>query len=197
MKRETIEDLVKEILGDELVMFEADEIIIKESLKMDKTHITCDIQYNGTGLKVDGHGSGVVDALFNSISKALSKKYCSFEGIEFVDFLVSIDTNSRKKNSATDSYVRVDLEVRNSSKKIMHFAQESRSMISAAIKTTLAAIQYFLNCELAVIKTYEAIKKCEEHNVYQAKDKYVARMALLVENTSYEKTISRYKGGLN
>jgi len=197
LRTENIAELVATILGDDVVSLGIEKIVIEELLQEGRTKIACEVEYSGKLLQIQGTGRGVVDALFNSMLKALSKEYHSLEGIEFIDFLVSIDPTRRRKKSGTDCYVRVDIQLHNSSKRRMHFFSTSRSMISAAINASLLSLEHFLNCERAVIKTYDAIKSCEKHNMPETKEKYVDRLTRLVENTSYEKTIAEYKGDIN
>ena len=197
LRTESIAELVATILGEDIATLKIEKIAIEEFLLEGKTKIVCEVQHSERTLHIQGEGRGVVDALFGGMTRALAKDYRSLEGIEFIDFLVSIDPQGRGKKSGTDSYVNVDIQLQNSSKSRMHFSSRSRSMISAAINASLLALEYFINCERAVLKTYDAIQRCEKHNMPETKEKYVDRLTRLVENTSYEKTIAEYKGDIN
>jgi hypothetical protein len=191
-----IRDLTKEILGPTYVGFAVKKLVLEENVKDNKSTVSCELYLsNGINesIQIDGLGDGLVDALFNGMLKKLSVEYCSLGSIKFEDFVVSMTHNSCRNKTGADSKVHVVLAVRNSSKTVVHFSHESRSMNSAAINAVVDVMEYYVNCELAVFKLTDCIEDAKKRNRMDLKDVYTRQLAEVVRSTSHVESIRRYR----
>ena len=191
-----IRDLTKKVLGVEYVRLAVEELTLQENVKENKSVVSCELCLsNGINerLQIDGTGQGLVDALFNGMLKELSVNYCSLQSINFEDFTVNMTPYSQIGRTGADSKVHVALAVNNSSNSTVHFSHESRSMNSAAISAVVNVMEYYVNCELAVLMLTNCIEDAKKRNRHDLLDKYTYELTEVVRSTSYVDSIKRYR----
>ena len=196
MVMQEIKALTKNILGIKYVEFSVKKLTLEENVAEDESFVSCELHLsNGISekIQIDGLGKGLVDALFNSMLKVLSINYYSLRSVEFEDFVVNMTHNSRLSRSGADSKVHVILAVRNSSKSTVHFSHESRSMNSAAINAVVDVMEYYVNCELTVLKLTDCVEDAKKRNRVDLMEVYMKQLAEVVRSTSYVESIKRYR----
>jgi len=184
---------VKDVLGDSYVHIEPAGVEIKEDLLKEETEVRCEAMIRGEIVQIEATGSGVIDALFQGIRTVLAQEYCSLEEISFEDFIIDINPATRKKREGTDVSVFVELIVRNSRDVHHHFHSEAKSFNVAAIRAVLDAIGYYVNCELAVVRLSELLRDAKKRNRADLLRSYTNLLSEVVQNTSYEKTIVKWR----
>jgi len=183
--------MVHEILGDAYKRLQVDKYTLVEDLTKNEATIQCLLKViNGDDRvrSVEGHGVGMVDALFKGLKEALSEDYPSLESIHFVDFRVVGDFSAGAESDAPGT---VTLEVENSSGRRFHFDSTSPSLSAGAVRVVVEAAQHFVNSELAVLRVFDWVDDAKRRHRPDLADKYVQRLADLMANTSYSETIER------
>jgi len=196
VEKEEIIKIVQNFLGEEYIKISLDKIMIEEDMKEETTQVRCALALTNSEeriLQIEATGRGVIDALFNGLRRAFVSKYYSFEDIFFDDFSINIDPFSRRKKSGTDVAVYVDLTVVNSTNVAYHFASSSRSFNTAAIYAVLEAIEYYLNCEVAVLRLKELIKDAQKRLRDDLEATYIHMLGTIVRSASYIKTVEEWK----
>ena len=188
--------LTKNILNLSYVEFEIKKIVLEEDVSKNKSTVSCDLHLsNGVNetIQVRATGSGLVDALFHGMLGELSTRYCSLDQISFEDFAVSMTYNSRLNKTGSDSKVHVVLAVSNSNNSVAHFSHESRSMNSAAINVIMDVMEYYVNCELAVLNLNDYIEDAKKRNRVDLLEIYMSQLAELVRSTSYAEVLKKHR----
>ena len=192
LQKEEVSRLVQEFLGDDYKEMVVTTVTTFENLLEETTRVQCDLRFGDQALAIDSTGAGIVDALFEGMKAQLQGQYLSLSQIDFEDFFVDTDPCTRVKKSGTDIAVRVSICTVSSNKRRHHFATESRSFSIAAIKSVISAVEYYLNCERAVLLLRETIDGARRSGRPDLIQKYVALLAEIVRNTSYEKSLREW-----
>jgi hypothetical protein len=123
----------------------------------------------------------------------LCSRYLSLEEIAFEDFGLSVDPTTRRKKEGTDVHVRIDVIVSNSRSTNHHFYAEAPSFNIAAARAVFQAVEFYVNCEIAVIKLSEWIVEAKARNRTDLETRYVRLLSEIVCSTSHVKSISEWK----
>ena len=183
----------KDILGLRYVDIEIQQMMIHEDLVSEVTEVHCRLVLREEVISVEACGAGLVDSLFKGIKSNLASRYCSFEEISFEDFTIDVDPTTRRKKVGTDVEVMVGVVVANSRGSRHHFNSSARSFNTAAVRAVLKAIEYYLNCEVAVLLLKELIEDAQARNRADLETLYVNSLSDIVPNTSYVKVIKKWK----
>ena len=190
-KEETLK-LVKDFLKEKYVELIIKDVVIRENLEEDKTVVECTAQLGLQTVEINSAGEGLIDALFSGMRKHFSQQYFSLDDIEFVDFSIDIDPLTRRKREGTDVAVVVDIYVSNSTGTRYQFSTSSRSFNSAAIKSVIDAIEYYLNCEAAVLELKYIIEQIKKSGRPELQTKYIIMLSEIVRSASYVKSIEEW-----
>jgi len=196
IRKMSIGESVKCVLGTEYTYFSVDKILHEEDLIKETSEIEFSLKISGStdvGKDVIGAGVGLVDAFFNSLLTELTKEYCSLQTISLEDFSVSMSPNSSAKHSCTDATAVVDLIVKNSTSSVVHFHSESRSITAACIDVSLQTVEYYVNCEKAVLKLSKLIDDALKRQRMDLHESYVHKLSDIVNSNSYVEAIKRMK----
>tara|TARA_Y100000034_G_scaffold132119_1_gene194356 strand:+ start:312 stop:926 length:615 start_codon:yes stop_codon:yes gene_type:complete len=193
MGQRKIVERVKSVLGDRYVDIEIQQMMIHEDLVSEITEVHCRLVLKEEIISVESSGDGLVDSLFKGIKDKLASRYCSFEEICFEDFTIDVDPTTRRNKVGTDVKVMVGVVVTNSRGARHHFNSSARSFNTASVRAVLKAIEYYLNCEAAVLLLKESIRDARRRNRPDLEMLYVRSLSDIVPNTSYVKTIEKWK----
>lgn len=196
LRRVSISDTVKEVLGSDYVRFNVDQLTLQEDLVKKTSDVKFSLRISGSteqGREILGGGVGLMDAVFNSLFAELSKEYCSLQTISLEDFNASVNPSTSKKMSGTDMSARVDLVVDNTSRTSIHFYSESRSIATACIDVVIQAVEYYVNCELAVLKLSELLEDAKERQRMDLHDMYLRQLTEVVGSNTYVEVLKRLK----
>lgn len=166
-------------------------LLIQENVRKQQTTVKGVVTF-GTSRKSNSFeykGRGVVDALFKGLKKEFSQKFVSLNDIEFVLFKVVGDT----KEANPSGNAIVEMSLKNSRYKELLFSETSYSLNTAAMNIVSDAIEFFINAEIAVIRTYEALKDAQERNRTDLIERFTMLLSELVSVTSYAETIKKEK----
>ena len=200
MKKRTPQDLycdrvgklVRDLLQDDFRSVSTERVSILEDFATGTTRVKCEVRLGIESVVVDASGCGVVDALLSGLRSLLSSQYYSFEDIFFEDFTMIVDPFSSRKRSGTDVAVRVGVVVGSSDRDSYHFYGDARSFNVAAIRATLNAVEYYLNCETAVYKLHQMIEDAKARQRPELQQ-YVCQLSEIVRSASYVKSIAEWK----
>ena len=190
-KEETLK-LVKDFLKEKYVELLIKDVVIREDLEEDRTTVECSAKLGPHVASIISTGDGLIDALFSGMRQHFSQQYFSLDDIEFVDFSIDIDPLTRRKREGTDVAVVVDVYVSNSTGTRYQFSTSSRSFNSAAIKSVIDAIEYYLNCEVAVLELKHIIEQIKKSGRPELETKYVIMLSEIVRSASYVKSIKEW-----
>lgn len=197
--QDELQALTRDVLGSDFVELEVWAYQLTEDLVSGKAAIVTQLQLSGetTPRAIEGEGVGLVDALFKGIQQALVADFASIAHIFFVDFHVAGDFKGAKRDGArTDVPGTVRLGVENSSGRAFEFHHTSPSVSASSVKAVLKAVEHFVNAERAVLKVYSWIEDARKRSRPDLAEKYISRLADLVQNASYSDTIERKKKAL-
>jgi hypothetical protein len=121
----------------------------------------------------------------------LSEQYPSLKTIVFSDFSVKADVATKKGLAGSDSKANVELVVENGLNRRFTFTHSSRSVTHSSLQVTLQACSYFVNSELAFLKTRAALEHAKKEKRSDSVERYTMILTQLVENTSYSDIVDR------
>jgi len=184
--------LVRELLGDGYVTFKAAGLAFEENFENERVKVRCEV-LNGGGAKhpISGEGVGLIDAFFTGLKARLSETYPSLKTIVFADFSVKADVATKKGLAGSDSSALIQLVVENGQNRRFAFTHSSRSITRSSLEVTLQACSYFVNSELAFVKTRQALEHAKKEKRSDSVERYTMILTQLVENTSYGDVIPK------
>jgi len=121
----------------------------------------------------------------------LSKDYPSLEQIRLSEFHVKAKIKNKRKSIGSDAPVKVELVVENASHIKIPFSHEARSLNNAACKAVIKTVEYFINCEVAIIKLKKCILDAKDRNRSDLLEKYTLMMSEIVKNMSYKNILTQ------
>jgi hypothetical protein len=187
--------LMRELLGDNYTHLHVNRVLIEEDLEKKTTAINCEVTDETTSesFVIAGKGVGLINAFFQGMVDRFASEYPSLKTVRFSSFSVQAHLDTKQDFAGTDSEGEVTLQLLNSEGKLFRFTHSSRSVIGAAIITTLLGLEYFINSERAFVSMYHALKDARERNRSDLMQRYTDTLALLVKNTSYSEVISKIR----
>jgi len=193
-----IQRLIREILGEDYLDLWVERYTFEEQVSTNEGRIRCELTHraSGAGEVIEGYGVGVVDAFLRGLKGHLAPEYPSLETISFSSFAVRGDMESGKGPAASDAVGEVQLVVKNSMGASFDFIHRSRSVIGSSVVVVLKAVEYFVNSELAFIRTWRGLQDAKERTRTDLVETYTRHLAELVRNTSYSEVIAEIRDHL-
>lgn len=148
-------------------------------------------------VEVNGHGVGLVEALYNALLERYAREYQSLKTIQIVGFQLAADMESKKAQAGVDAVGKVTLEVKNSEGKYFSFTHASRSVTTSSACAVIAAVQYFLNAERAFLTLYNARRDALQRGREDLVSRYTAELSEVVQSTSYAEVIANIRKELS
>jgi len=192
VQRESVGEIIKNILKRDYISLKLVELIIKENAIKEKTEVNCKLLFRKKKLTIKGEGKGPVDALFSALVDNFSTEYCSLNNLHFARFSVEADVEKYLRSSKTDAIVEATLEIDNDCDALL-FREKSISISFVSAKVVLAAIEHFINAEKCVTMLYNNIQNTKKRNRGDMTNIYTQQLAEIVKNISYENVIQKLK----
>lgn len=194
-RQQRIEELVREILGDEYLRLRVDALYLEEDLTTGRCALRCELKHESgeQAMIIAGEGVGFLDAFFRALRERLAVDFASLDSIELVSFGLRADLSTRGQLFGSDAEGTVDLEVHNSENQLFRFSARSRSITASSAVACLRAAEYFVNSERAFISIYRALLDARERRRNDLVQHYTGQLSELVNNTSYTKVIEEIR----
>ena len=148
-------------------------------------------------VEVEGHGVGLVDALYSGLLDRYAREYQSLKSIQLTGFEVAADLQTKQAQAGVDAVARVELDVTNSEGRLFSFTDSSRSVTASTARAVLAMIQYFVNAERAFLTLHHARRDALARGREDLVSRYTAEMAAVVESTSFAEVIANIRKELS
>jgi hypothetical protein len=190
--QQDIAAITREILGADYMELQLASYTLTEDLASGRASIRTALN----GREISGEGVGLVDALFKGLQAALMPEYPSLAHIHFAAFAITTDFRDAKDGSRSDAPGTVRVTLENAAARRFEFQHTSPSISASSAAVVLQAVQHFVNAERAVLRVYGWIADARRRSRQDLADKYVARLADLVETASYSETIERARKSL-
>jgi len=188
-------ELIRKVLGADYVEHKIVGLVLEEDYVTEKSKAHLELtDANGENrYAIDGAGVGMVDALTDALITRFSPEYQSLNSIEFTGFSVGAQFDTKKHHSGSDAVGHVSLEVRNSEGRAFTFSDSSRSVATSAARAVLAAVEYFVNAERAIIMLYRAWQDAKDRDRPDLVGRYTGELSEVVKSTSYTEVIEKIR----
>lgn len=153
------------------------------------------VQPSDRTIGIEGVGNGLIDAFFVATRDRFASEYPSLKNIRFTTFKAR-GLLQEATGTASDADAEVHLGITNSYGREFSFLSRTTSLSRASIEAVLAAVQYFVNAEMAYITTWKALQHYRESGRNDLESKYTELLAELVKNTSYSSVIEEIRGDI-
>ena len=179
--------LMRDVLGDDYVSLEVRSHTHEEDLAEGTSTVRATLVDRRAGVdrEIQGSGTGLVDAFFNALLANLVGQYQSLRHIRFQSFSVGAQAATGRRDSLTDAVGTVRLEVDNQVGSTFVFTDSSRSVTASSIRVTVAAVEYFVNSELAFFRVREFLDNAHAEGRSDTAERYTHMLTRLVRNASY------------
>jgi hypothetical protein len=193
VKQERALALVKEVLKERFLDLSMVSYELREDFDAGDARIVCRVRDSHTGETqvIEGHGVGIIDAFFHGLKARLAGQYKSLETIRFSGFAVKGKMDTGRDPASSDALAEVTLGIRNSYGREFAFTHSSRSVLRSGLEATLSAAEYFVNSEVAFLALHGALQDARAKHREDLVTTYTAKLAMLVENTSYSEVLEQ------
>lgn len=194
-----LETRVRKICENFWTSLSIGSITLTEDLVQKESHISCTVNLTHrvkSSINIKGSGKGIVDALYSALVRELGKRYISLQGIKFDEFEIRAAIDDTK-TPGSDAACAAKLSVVNARNRRYTFTAEEFSMNAAAITVVKKTIEFFVNAEIAAVKTHQSYKDAMQRQRADLVEKYTLQLAELVNVTCYEDLIRKIKSQSN
>lgn len=190
--KDTIEELVGQVLDGTELKLKVDAYSLEENLETGVVEVRCNVHDERSGLReiIQGRGVGIVDAMFHGLVQLYSEKFSSLKSIRFADFAIKAHVDTGRGAARTDMAAEVTLRVANSEGREFVFTNASPSITRSSLAVVLKSVEFFINSERAFIEVYRALQHARKERRPDSIASYTTQMSTLVEATSYTETIA-------
>lgn len=191
LQQKEAEALIRDVLGKDFLPLRATHLTFDETFESERVRVRCEVLDGQNKHDISGEGVGLIDAFFSGLKARLSETYPSLSTLIFVDFSVKADLATKQGKTGSDSKAVVELVVENPSGRRFRFSHSSRSVTHSSVEVVAQACTYFVNSELAFVRTRAALEHAQKEKRADSIDRYTRILTQLVENTSYSDVIKR------
>jgi hypothetical protein len=185
---------MRDVLGDAMLELRVVRYRLDEDMAGGVARIEAQLTgENGRTSEVGGEGVGMIDALFHALRSRYAPEYPSLESIRFTEFSIKGMTGDGDDSASTAGRATAEVEITNSYGVPFRFAAVTESVTRSSIEATVAAVQYFVNAERAYVTMYKALEHYRAEGRVDLVERYTARLADMVRNTSYSSSVERLK----
>jgi hypothetical protein len=185
-------ELIRRVLGKDYLELSLGHLSVDEDPEVG-TRVKVTV-IDGAPVEIEGHGVGVVDAIYNALLGRFAIEYQSLKSIALAGFTVDADVETTKKAKAgVDAVGTVTIDVINSEHRRFTFSDSSRSVTTSVGRAVLAVVQYFVNAERAFIMLHKARRDAMDRGRQDLVGRFTAELAEVVESTSYAEVIETIK----
>ena len=193
-----IDALAREILRENHVHFRIRSIRVDEDMDEGALHLRCSLEQSQRGEQValEGVGVGLIDAMFDGVTKAYADEYPSLKTIAVSAFTLTSEFE-RANGRKSDALAHAELGLQNSEGVQYLFRHASPSVTRSVVRVALTALSFFINSERAYVQLHLALKDAKERRRSDLVARYRTQMSTLVSATSYSEVIERLKADLD
>jgi hypothetical protein len=185
-KRDDIDALLEEVLGEDAYQITPTHFTIKENLKENSSEVSCSFLEGQKKRRFSFKGAGFVDALFRGILVVYVEIFKSLKDVFFASFSLRASLESGSTPAGSDSEATVFLETSNRGDRVMAFRRTAKSINIAAAQVVFDAIQFYINCELAFKKLKSAIADAKKRDRNDVVAVYVSKLVDIVNIAACE-----------
>lgn len=192
LQREKLNDIVKKILKDEYISIQISGLTIKEKFGADTSDLICKYKLSNEKQTqtLKASGRGMCDALYHGFITKMGKKHPSLNELRIIDFNLNAEGLKKyKMTPGTQAFVEAHLLIRGGNREGILFHGRSRSIITATIQVICAAIECFINSELAYLKLKKGYADAQRRNRQDLAEKYNLQMVELVNVNCYTASV--------
>lgn len=189
-----VDQLAREILGDNYVHFHVERLEMNEDFSEGRVTLKAQLSRSGSGERTDieGGGVGLVDAFFDGVMKAYSTEYPSLKTLSVSDFSLSSGFDGAR-GRRSDALAVAHLRIKNSEGVEFAFSHGTPSVTRSSVRVALDALTFFINSERAYIQLHLALTDAKERRRSDLVERFRSQMATLVSATSYSEVIERLR----
>jgi hypothetical protein len=182
--------VTREILGENYLHFALERMEIVE----DKEGVVVKVRLSraGTGELIDleGKGVGLIDAVFEGLTRRFGDEYPSLKTIAVTDFRPGFDGAQGRRS---DALAVATLRMKNSHGAEFQFERKTASVTRSSVRVALDALTFFINSERAYVQLHLALKDAKDRRRSDLVEKYRGQMSTLVHATSYSEVLERLR----
>lgn len=175
--------LLKGILKENYLVVKADKLEIVEDYSNDISLIKCFLFIGNDFLKIEGTGSGLVDALFRGFFGPQLKEYRSIESLVLTHYKVTAKLDKKYGSSCN---VEVAIELTGKNGRVHKFSATSFSLVKASLDCLLQALELYINGEQAFKTIKKAISDASDRNRQDLISRYTGELFEIVKLTDYD-----------
>lgn len=193
MRRPATEALIQQVLGEDYLALKVIHYRLSEELGADSTcQVNLRLRHIGGDVEIEGRGAGFIDAAYHGLMHHFAQEFESLRTIKFTGFEVSgkMDTGH---DQGLDAEAVITLTVQNAEGHGFVFDSAGRSTVAAALQAVVAAAEFFVNSERAFLRVHTALVDARQRNRADLIQSYTAKLAELVNTTSYSEVIERIR----
>ena len=187
-----VDQLARDILRDNYVHFRVERLEVLEEDQQVQVKVRLFRPMQGDMQQIDGRGVGLIDALFDGITRAYAGEYPSLKTIAVADFRVGAGFD-QAKGRRSDALAVAELRVRNSEGVEFCFERRTPSVTGSSARVALDALTFFINSERAYVQLQLALKDAAERRRSDLVERYRQQMSVLVHATSYSEVIEKLR----
>jgi hypothetical protein len=190
-------ELIKKVLGKDYLELHLKHLSVEEEPGAEETGAQTNVKVTvvdgGNPVEIEGHGVGVVDAVYAALLSRFALEYQSLKTITLAGFTVDADVETKKAKAGVDAVGKVTIDVINSEGRRFTFSDSSRSVTGSVARAILAVVQYFVNAERAFITLHKARKDALDRGRSDLVARFTRELAEVVASTSYAEVIEQIK----
>lgn len=184
--------VTREILGENYLHFALERMELVE----DKDGVSVKVRLSRSGagemIDLDGKGVGLVDAVFEGLTRRFGDEYPSLKTIAVTDFRVGSGFDGAQ-GRRSDALAVATLRMKNSHGAEFQFERKTSSVTRSSVRVALDALSFFINSERAYVQLHVALKDAKERRRSDLVEKYRGQMSTLVHATSYSEVMERLR----
>ena len=188
VQREEIESLIQEVLADQYIEVELQSVKVSEEAKVIGTNTALVLTRSDQPKKIrcKADGNGMVHSLFLCLKEIFAEEFVSLSKINLYSFAVNTRLDTALTKEKTDARVEVLVEFENAFGAVVPFRAASTSLLKATLDTLIAAVQLYINAELAFVRIKSLITEAEVRNRYDVRADLIYKITKIVGVSSYE-----------
>ncbi|MBI1947472.1 MAG: hypothetical protein HYS27_17390 [Deltaproteobacteria bacterium] len=184
--------VTREILGENYLHFALERMELVE----DKDGVTAKVRLSRSGsgelIDLEGKGVGLVDAVFDGLTRRFGDEYPSLKTVAVTDFRVGSGFDEAQ-GRRSDALAVATLRMKNSHGAEFQFERKTSSVTRSSVRVALDALTFFINSERAYVQLHVALKDAKERRRSDLVEKYRGQMSTLVHATSYSEVMERLR----
>lgn len=184
--------VTRDILGDNYLHFGLERMELVE----DKDGVAAKVRLSraagGELIEIEGKGVGLIDAVFDGLTRRFGDEYPSLKTVSVSDFRLGSGFDEAQ-GRRSDALAVATLRMKNSHGAEFQFERKTTSVTRSSVRVALDALTFFINSERAYVQLHLALKDARERRRSDLVEKYRGQMSTLVHATSYSEVLERLR----